>query len=57
MPWLTEILAFIGGVIATLTAKPLLGRFMIRMNSNRVNQSNAKASGDIVGRDKIGRDA
>lgn len=52
MEWLSEIIAFAAGIISTLIAQPLVRKFLIKSNSNRVDQSGSKAGGDIVGRDK-----
>ena len=51
---LSELLAFLSGVIATLVAKPLISKMRRVDRSTKVNQSGAKAGGDIVGRDKNG---
>lgn len=52
MDVLSAILGFISGVIATLAAKPLIGKIRTSNKSSRVDQSGAKAGRDIIGRDK-----
>ena len=51
---LSHGLSFILGVITILTAKPLISKIRRVDRSTKVNQSGARAGGDIVGRDKNG---
>ncbi|MEE9131642.1 MAG: hypothetical protein V3T84_16630 [Phycisphaerales bacterium] len=52
MDVINSVVSFIAGVIATIAAKPLIGKIRMSKKSNRVDQSGAKAGRDIIGRDK-----
>ena len=53
MAYLSEVLAFIGGIAAAVFGKAFID--FVGRDSNKVNQRGAQSGGDIVGRDKTSK--